>query len=117
MKKLIIGCLITILSMANTFAGDDARQSSTSDPVLQSVEKSSNPVVADESTAVYSNKVAAIQPDQNVLDASASPTPTKSYYHYPQVRSSSRSTKGLFSNLMELERKKNAWLKRTFLGM
>ena len=30
---------------------------------------------------------------------------------------SRRSTPSFFSNLMELERRKNAWLKRTFLGM
>ena len=37
-------------------------------------------------------------------------------HHQPMVVSR-RSGQGFFSNLMELERRKNAWLKRTFLGM
>ena len=38
----------------------------------------------------------------------------------PVYRSSTRSVRssrrGVFSNLMDLERRKNAWLRRTFLG-
>lgn len=42
--------------------------------------------------------------------------PVQKHYPQPVVRAR-RSSGGFFSNLMELERRKNAWLKRTFLGI
>ena len=36
--------------------------------------------------------------------------------NYRGSRVSQRSNGGFFSNLMELERRKNAWLRATFLG-
>lgn len=118
MDKLIFGCVILLLSVTKVFAADDANQStSILDSVSQSVGKTANAMSAVESTVLDSGSVAAIQPSQVAIDTSVSATPVKSYYHYPQARSSARSTKGFFSNLLELERKKNAWLKRTFLGI
>jgi hypothetical protein len=118
MNKLILGCVILLLSVAEVFAADDANQSTTIlDSVSQAVGKTANAMSAAESTTLDSGSVAASQPPQVATDASVSATSAKSYYHYPQARSSARSTKGFFSSLLELERKKNAWLKRTFLGM
>lgn len=117
MNKITFGCVVLLLSMGNVFAGDASGHPNTSDSVSQSAGDTANPLSAANSTVVGSESVAAIQPSQVAIDASVSSTPVKSYYHHPQHRSSARSAKGFFSNLIELERKKNAWLKRTFLGM
>lgn len=117
MNKLIFGCVVLLLSMANVFAGEESGHLSTSNLASQSVGKTANAMNATDSPVVDSESVAATQPSQVAIDSSVSSTPVKFYHHYPQVRSSARPTKGFFSNIMELERKKNAWLKRTFLGM
>lgn len=79
--------------------------------------------------------VAEVQPSEVIVDSSVQPVPMaddampqaqgeivyeapirhQHHHHYsaPQRRS---SRGGVFSELMELERRKNAWLKRTFLG-
>jgi hypothetical protein len=53
---------------------------------------------------------AAGYPEPAVHDA---PVVNQRYYSAPRRKQSG----GVFSELMELERRKNAWLKRTFLGM
>jgi len=42
--------------------------------------------------------------------------PTHAAHPARSVSNSQRNSGGIFSNMMELERRKNAWLKRTFLG-
>ncbi|TVP99766.1 MAG: hypothetical protein EA381_08615 [Planctomycetaceae bacterium] len=42
--------------------------------------------------------------------------PTQTARPARSVSNSQRNSGGVFSNMMELERRKNTWLKRTFLG-
>ena len=67
----------------------------------------------------FASSADAQEPVAQQATPMAAPAPvvqgTPMYRNSRTVRSSSRRG-GFFSNLMDLERRKNAWLKRTFLG-
>jgi len=58
----------------------------------------------------------SIASDESAVIASETSPAAPVKYHRHYSAPSQRSSGGVFSELIELERRKNAWLKRTFLG-
>ncbi len=128
MLKFLIPCAVAVLSVSQVFAFDDAipAASEVTEPVSVLTEDAGDAVVseaevaqsldiapvADAAFAPHSEAV--IVDPSTVQVVQGNPGVARVY---PAYRQAPRHSAGFFSNLMELERRKNAWLKRTFLGM
>ena len=77
--------------------------------VEEAVEPTENTDIAADSASPAAEPAAAGYPEPAQYDA---PVVNQRYHAAPRRKQSG----GIFSELMELERRKNAWLKRTFLG-
>jgi len=128
MLKFLIPCAVAVFSVSQVFAFDNAI------PVSSEVTEPVSVLTEDVGDAVASEGEVAQQLDiAPVSDAAAVPHSEAVIVDpstvqvvqgnpgvvrvYPAYRQAPRNSAGFFSNLMELERRKNAWLKRTFLGM
>lgn len=128
MLKFLIPCAVAVLSVSQVFAFDDAvpAVSEAAAPVSVLTEdageavESAGEVAPQLDIAPVAEADAAHQSEAAIVDPSTvqvvqgSPGVVRVY---PAYRQAPRNSGGFFSNLMELERRKNAWLKRTFLGM
>lgn len=123
MLKFLIPCAMAVLSVSQVFAFDDAAPvaSEAAAPVSVLAEDAGVDAAAPQlDIAPVADPAAVPHSEAVIVDPSTSPVVqgnAGSVRVYPAYRQASRNSGGFFSNLMELERRKNAWLKRTFLGM
>lgn len=119
MLKFLIPCAMAVLSVSQVFAFDDSAPAANGAAAPVSVLEAGAGVDA-AATQLDIAPVAAPHSEAVIVDPSTSPViqgNSGAVRVYPAYRQASRNSGGFFSNLMELERRKNAWLKRTFLGM
>lgn len=128
MLKILIPCAVAVLSVSQVFAFDDAAPASNeaANPVSVLTEDAGGAVASEGEVAPHldsapgADAAAVPQSEAAIVESSTAPVVQGNpavVRVYPAYRQAPRNSGGFFSNLMELERRKNAWLKRTFLGM
>lgn len=125
MLKFLIPCAVAVLSVSQVFAFDNAIPATgeVTEPVSVLTEDAGDAVVSEGEVvpqldiAPVIDAAAAPYSEAVIVDPSTVQGNPGVVRVYPAYRQAPRHSAGFFSNLMELERRKNAWLKRTFLGM
>lgn len=117
MLKILIPCFVAICFVSSAFSYENAPVPAN-DLTVQAESADRLTALPQEEASDLAGWTSAIVLDADAAGAShgyAQPTQVQPR-SLPAVSQSGRNSGGFFSNLMELERRKNAWLRRNFLN-